>query len=57
MVVSTSLGACDAVAAWIRHAGLDIAGPPREVYFVPDFAGAGAQDEVCDVAFPAMEPD
>jgi hypothetical protein len=57
MVVSTSLGAYDAVAAWIRHAGLDIAGPPREVYFVPDFAGAGAQDEVCDVAFPAMEPD
>jgi effector-binding domain-containing protein len=45
------LSAYDAVAAWVREHGRAIACPPREVYF-NDFAAAGPDDEVCDVAFP-----
>ncbi|MGM1063360.1 MerR family transcriptional regulator [Saccharothrix sp. Mg75] len=45
------LSAFDAVAAWLEGNGHAIAGSPREVYFA-DFAAAGPDDEVCDVAFP-----
>ncbi len=45
------LSAYDAVAHWIGAQKRHIAGPPREVYFA-DFAAAGPNDEVCDIAFP-----
>jgi DNA-binding transcriptional MerR regulator/effector-binding domain-containing protein len=45
------LSAYDAVAGWIRASGKSVAGTSREVYF-NDFAAAGPEDEVCDVAFP-----
>ena len=45
------LSAYDAVASWVRSNGKSITGSPREVYF-NDFAAAGPDDEVCDVAFP-----
>jgi DNA-binding transcriptional MerR regulator len=45
------LSAYDGVANWINANGLEVAGPPREVYFA-DFAASGPSDEVCDVAFP-----
>ena len=47
------LFAYDGVARWIHSQGLAVAGPPREVYFT-DFAAAGTNDEVCDVAFPGQ---
>ncbi|MGX1562354.1 MerR family transcriptional regulator [Streptomyces sp. NPDC055506] len=46
------LAAFEAVEEWITREGLEQAGPCREVYFVEDWDGAGAQDPVCDVAFP-----
>lgn len=45
------LSAYDAVAEWIKENGFTIADSPREVYFA-DWAGAGPDDEVCDIAFP-----
>ncbi|MGW6732767.1 MerR family transcriptional regulator [Streptomyces sp. NPDC055013] len=46
------LAAFEAVEEWMANEGLWQAGPCREVYFVADWDGAGAQDPVCDVAFP-----
>ncbi|WP_367135580.1 MerR family transcriptional regulator [Saccharothrix sp. HUAS TT1] len=45
------LSAYDAVAAWIKENGHSIHDAPREVYFA-DWAAAGPDDGVCDVAFP-----
>jgi DNA-binding transcriptional MerR regulator len=45
------LTAYDAVSQWIGAHGRTIAAAPREVYFA-DFAAAGPNDEVCDIAFP-----
>lgn len=45
------LAAFEAVEEWIPQQGLWQAGPCREVYFA-DWEAAGAQDPVCDVAFP-----
>ncbi|QWA22839.1 MerR family transcriptional regulator [Streptomyces osmaniensis] len=45
------LAAFEAVEEWIEGEGLKQAGPCREVYFA-DWDAAGAQDPVCDVAFP-----
>ena len=45
------LTAYDAVEHWIKENGKEIAGSPREVYFV-DFMAAGPDDEACDIAFP-----
>jgi DNA-binding transcriptional MerR regulator len=45
------LSAYDGVMRWAAAHGVEITGPPREVYFV-DFKSAAAADEVCDVAFP-----
>jgi DNA-binding transcriptional MerR regulator len=45
------LAAFEAVEQWVAREGLEIAGPCREVYFA-DWGAAGAEDPVCDVAFP-----
>ncbi|WP_369170075.1 MerR family transcriptional regulator [Streptomyces sp. R28] len=45
------LAAFEAVEEWIAREGLEQAGPCREVYFA-DWDAAGAEDPVCDVAFP-----
>ncbi|MGW0998661.1 MerR family transcriptional regulator [Streptomyces sp. NPDC002523] len=45
------IAAFEAVEHWVRQEGLEIAGPCREVYFA-DWGAAGAEDPVCDVAFP-----
>jgi DNA-binding transcriptional MerR regulator len=45
------LAAFEAVEEWIPKQGLWQAGPCREVYFA-DWDAAGAEDPVCDVAFP-----
>ncbi|MFG1668861.1 MerR family transcriptional regulator [Streptomyces sp. Y7] len=47
------LAAFEAVEEWIAREGLEQAGPCREVYFA-DWDAAGAQDPVCDVAFPVI---
>ncbi len=45
------LAAFEAVEEWIAAQGLEQAGPCREVYFA-DWDAAGAEDPVCDIAFP-----
>ncbi|KOU77714.1 MerR family transcriptional regulator [Streptomyces sp. MMG1533] len=45
------LAAFEAVEAWMKREGLEYDGPCREVYFA-DWDAAGAEDPVCDVAFP-----
>jgi hypothetical protein len=45
------LAAFEAVEQWMAGAGLEMAGPCREIYFA-DWDAAGPEDEVCDVAFP-----
>ncbi|MGW2386769.1 MerR family transcriptional regulator [Streptomyces sp. NPDC001658] len=45
------LAAFEAVEEWMAARGLKQTGPCREVYFA-DWEAAGAQDPVCDVAFP-----
>ncbi|MEV8595204.1 MerR family transcriptional regulator [Streptomyces sp. NPDC052012] len=45
------LAAFEAVEEWMAAEGLSQAGPCREVYFA-DWGAAGAEDPVCDVAFP-----
>ncbi|GAA1303320.1 MerR family transcriptional regulator [Saccharothrix xinjiangensis] len=45
------LSAFDAVARWAEENGRTVVAAPREVYF-GDWASSGAEDEVCDVAFP-----
>ncbi|WP_443077781.1 MerR family transcriptional regulator [Streptomyces sp. NBC_01450] len=45
------MAAFEAVEAWIAERGLSYDGPCREVYFA-DWDAAGAEDAVCDVAFP-----
>ncbi|WP_406726947.1 MerR family transcriptional regulator [Streptomyces sp. GD-15H] len=45
------LAAFEAVEQWMAAGGLTAAGPCREVYFA-DWDAAGAEDPVCDVAFP-----
>ncbi|MFJ3304675.1 MerR family transcriptional regulator [Streptomyces sp. NPDC086549] len=45
------LAAFEAVEQWMAGEGLEIAGPCREVYFA-DWEASGAEDPVCDVAFP-----
>lgn len=45
------VAAFEAVERWIAAEGLEQAGPCREVYFT-DWDAAGAEDPVCDVAFP-----
>ncbi|MFJ3232415.1 MerR family transcriptional regulator [Streptomyces sp. NPDC086787] len=45
------LTAFEAVERWMAGEGLEMAGPCREVYFA-DWEASGAQDPVCDVAFP-----
>ncbi|MFI7410705.1 MerR family transcriptional regulator [Streptomyces sp. NPDC049627] len=45
------MAAFEAVEAWIPQLGLAQAGPCREIYFA-DWDAAGAEDPVCDVAFP-----
>ncbi len=45
------LAAFEAVEAWLKREGLEYDGPCREVYFA-DWDAAGAEDPVCDVAFP-----
>ncbi|WP_372445368.1 MerR family transcriptional regulator [Streptomyces actinomycinicus] len=45
------LAAFEAVEQWVAAEGLETAGPCREVYFA-DWEAAGAEDPVCDVAFP-----
>jgi DNA-binding transcriptional MerR regulator len=47
------LEAYDAVQAYLGDAGLDEAGPPREVYFV-EHTKVGPTDPFCDVAWPAV---
>jgi DNA-binding transcriptional MerR regulator len=48
------LAAFEAVEEWMAAHGLRAAGPCREVYFA-DWDAAGADDPVCDVAFPVVE--
>ncbi|MFG3659369.1 MerR family transcriptional regulator [Streptomyces sp. NPDC047706] len=48
------LAAFEAVEEWVKAQGLSYDGPCREVYFA-DWAAAGAEDPVCDVAFPVVE--
>ncbi|MEV1078303.1 MerR family transcriptional regulator [Streptomyces sp. NPDC050211] len=45
------IAAFEAVEEWIANEGLEHAGPCREVYFA-DWDAAGAEDPVCDIAFP-----
>ncbi|MFC9681045.1 MerR family transcriptional regulator [Streptomyces sp. NPDC056948] len=45
------MAAFEAVEEWIAREGLEQAGPCREVYFA-DWEATGAEDPVCDVAFP-----
>jgi DNA-binding transcriptional MerR regulator len=46
------LSAYDAVTDWIRSHGLTVDDcSPREIYFA-DWDAAGADDEVCDIAYP-----
>ncbi|MFS4094208.1 MerR family transcriptional regulator [Streptomyces sp. AF1A] len=45
------LAAFEAVEQWTAAEGLEMAGPCREIYFA-DWEAAGAEDPVCDVAFP-----
>jgi len=45
------VAAFEAVEEWIAGEGLVQAGPCREVYFA-DWDAAGAEEAVCDVAFP-----
>lgn len=45
------LAAFEAVEEWMAARGLTPAGPCRELYFA-DWEAAGAEDPVCDVAFP-----
>jgi DNA-binding transcriptional MerR regulator len=45
------LAAFEAVEQWMAAQGLEMAGPCREIYFA-DWEAAGAEDPVCDVAFP-----
>ncbi|MEV6840814.1 MerR family transcriptional regulator [Streptomyces sp. NPDC051133] len=45
------LAAFEAVEHWMAGEGLEMAGPCREIYFA-DWEAAGAEDPVCDVAFP-----
>ncbi|MFE1453741.1 MerR family transcriptional regulator [Streptomyces sp. NPDC058735] len=45
------LAAFEAVETWTAAEGLTVSGPCREVYFA-DWAEAGPEDPVCDVAFP-----
>ncbi|MEU6886538.1 MerR family transcriptional regulator [Streptomyces viridosporus] len=45
------MAAFEAVEQWMAAEGLSPAGPCREVYFA-DWDAAGAEDPVCDVAFP-----
>jgi DNA-binding transcriptional MerR regulator len=45
------LAAFEAVEEWMAAQGLTQAGPCREVYFA-DWDASGAEDPVCDVAFP-----
>ncbi|MFH8497603.1 MerR family transcriptional regulator [Streptomyces coeruleorubidus] len=45
------LAAFEAVEEWMAAQGLAAAGPCRELYFA-DWEAAGADDPVCDVAFP-----
>lgn len=45
------LSAYEAVEQWLHAHNVEMAGPPREVYFA-DFMTAGPDDEVCDIAFP-----
>jgi effector-binding domain-containing protein len=45
------LAAFEAVEEWMGARGLTATGPGRELYFA-DWAAAGPQDPVCDVAFP-----
>lgn len=45
------LAAFEAVERWIAARGLRVTGPCREIYFA-DWAAAGPEDPVCDVAFP-----
>jgi DNA-binding transcriptional MerR regulator len=45
------LAAFEAVEEWLAAQGLTPAGPCRELYFA-DWEAAGAEDPVCDVAFP-----
>ncbi|GAA2547360.1 MULTISPECIES: MerR family transcriptional regulator [Streptomyces] len=45
------LAAFEAVEEWMTARGLTQAGPCRELYFA-DWDAAGAEDPVCDVAFP-----
>ncbi|MGW1542536.1 MerR family transcriptional regulator [Streptomyces sp. NPDC002309] len=48
------LAAFEAVEEWTREKGLSYDGPCREVYFA-DWDSAGAEDPVCDVAFPVTK--
>ncbi|UWW95238.1 MerR family transcriptional regulator [Streptomyces murinus] len=45
------LAAFEAVEGWLGREGLEPDGPCREIYFA-DWAAAGPEDPVCDVAFP-----
>ncbi|MDX3532283.1 MerR family transcriptional regulator [Streptomyces sp. ID05-39B] len=45
------LAAFEAVEAWMTREDLEYDGPCREIYFA-DWAAAGPEDPVCDVAFP-----
>jgi DNA-binding transcriptional MerR regulator len=45
------LAAFEAVEEWMKTRGLEYDGPCREIYFA-DWDAAGAEDPVCDVAFP-----
>ncbi len=45
------LAAFEAVEEWMAAEGLTATGPCRELYFA-DWDAAGAEDPVCDVAFP-----
>lgn len=45
------LAAFEAVEEWMAAQGLTATGPCRELYFA-DWPTAGAEDPVCDVAFP-----
>ncbi|MEU1657509.1 MerR family transcriptional regulator [Streptomyces griseofuscus] len=45
------LAAFEAVEEWLGQEGLEPAGPCREIYFA-DWAAAGPEDPVCDVALP-----
>ncbi|MER6953292.1 MerR family transcriptional regulator [Streptomyces sp. NPDC000618] len=45
------IAAFEAVEAWMKREGWEYDGPCREIYFA-DWDAAGAEDPVCDVAFP-----